>query len=558
MGPFVRAVRRQILEGEHLVAWDGAGIQAYAGWLPTTGRIARAWLAGEGKLEPADKSDAAALTTVAASDPRLLPGLMRAARDLAPGVRIYFKRSYTDADKRARKAAVLNVARPARVSTASADATPIAAARPPIADDPCGFLYALAGQEPGKTVRVPLGAGSVLVVQDATQAAHVLVGNGANYHKNFVSFTPLLGASRLTVDGDRWRRSQRLSQPAIAPHDVGRAEGIILRHYSALVPALLDGAAGGAPIDPAIDRAAVGTLLDLAFSADIRDFYPAFIADLRTSIRFSARRAWDSAGVPPIVDESERAAAEAAVDRIRRQLGELVRRRRQQPTEGRDALSALVEASAGAVDSADENRIDLMGELVTLIVAGSDTTSAAIGWALSILAEHPEFQEQLRDEIVATIGSRAPTLADVEAVGSLRPFLSETLRMFPPVPILSRFAVAADSIGEYAVAPGDLVLVSVIGLHQDPAIWDEPRAFQLERHQGEALSRPDRRSVFMAFSSGPRICGGARFAQMEMSLAIMLILQRCRLDLPQPLPLAFEWGASMRRRGGQRIGVTAR
>ena len=60
----------------------------------------------------------------------------------------------------------------------------------------------------------------------------------------------------------------------------------------------------------------------------------------------------------------------------------------------------------------------------------------------------------------------------------------------------------------------------------------------------------------MAFSAGPRICGGARFAQMEMALAVMIVLQRCRLDLAEPLPFAFEWGASMRRRGGQKVRVT--
>ncbi len=155
------------------------------------------------------------------------------------------------------------------------------------------------------------------------------------------------------------------------------------------------------------------------------------------------------------------------------------------------------------------------------------------------------------------VGARPPTLADAEKVPSLRPFLDETLRMFPPVAILSRVARAEDDIGGHKVAPGDRVLLSVIGIHQNPAAWESPREFRLERHKAGAVSRPDRRSVFMPFSAGPRICGGARFAQMEMSLALMLILQRCRLDLPAPLPLAFDWGASMRRRGGQTIRVTS-
>jgi len=128
--------------------------------------------------------------------------------------------------------------------------------------------------------------------------------------------------------------------------------------------------------------------------------------------------------------------------------------------------------------------------------------------------------------------------------------------MFPPVAILSRFANGSDIVGGHAVAAGDRVLVSVIGLHQNPASWDAPREFLIERHHSDQRARGERRSRFMAFSAGPRICGGARFARMEMEIAVAQILRTCRLELAEPLPLAFDWGASMRRRGGQKIKVT--
>ena len=190
------------------------------------------------------------------------------------------------------------------------------------------------------------------------------------------------------------------------------------------------------------------------------------------------------------------------------------------------------------------------------MVAGSDTTSAAIGWALSTLASVPSFQDTLREEIRAVFGDGGVRLDDLDRVPSLRPFLDETLRMFPPVAILSRFAEGPDTVGGHAVSAGDRVLVSVIGLHQNPASWDAPREFRLERHDPDAPGRANRRSHFMAFSAGPRICGGARFARIEMEIALVHILRRCRLELSEPLPLAFEWGASMRRHGGQKMRVT--
>lgn len=264
LGPFARAVRRQILRGEHVVAWDGDDILGYAGWLPTTKAAAAAWLDDGGAMVAADAgADAVALTTVAVDDPKLVLGLIRASRDLNQGLRVFFKRSYAEEQKPPRKSAVHN--RPAGSTQA---AMPPAAVRPPIADDPCGFLFGIAEAAPGATRRIPVGASSVVVVQSPEVAARVLVGNGANYVKNFNSFTLLFGASRLTLEGEAWRRSQRISQPFIAPHDVPRAEAIAVDRYAAFTRNLLEAAGGGVAIDAIADRAAIDTLVALAFSAE--------------------------------------------------------------------------------------------------------------------------------------------------------------------------------------------------------------------------------------------------------------------------------------------------
>jgi cytochrome P450 len=575
LGVFARAVRRQILNQEHVIAFDGENIVGYAGWLPTSTADAEAWVKDGGELRPVERgADAAALTTVAVSDPKVTLGLMRAARERNPGIRVVFKRSYTDETRKPRKAAVQNVtgmARPTGSTTATteglapppsrqtpavSDATPRPVTRPPIADDPCAFLYALAERAPGRTERVAVGDTSVLVVQDPQIASHVLVGNLANYTKNFASFTPFFGRSRLTLDGEPWRRSQRISQSFIAPHDSARATEIVGRIYAALADELLAGGGTARPIDPQIDRAAVAALTEIAFSIPLAELGDDFAADLRPIIRYASLRAWDLPGVPSILDEGTLAAAQAATARIRTAINRAVARRRTEPPRS-DALSALIAAADRRVEGPEETQIDLPGELLTLVVAGSDTTSAALGWALSILAAAPPFQDALRAEMVAACARRAPTLDDIDAIPSLRPFIDETLRMFPPVAILSRFAQADDTIDGHAVAPGDRVLVSVIGLHQNPESWEAPREFRPDRFDPDATGRAERRARFMAFSAGPRICGGARFAQIEMAVALIQVLRRCRLEATDPLPFAFDWGASMRRRGGQKIRVTA-
>lgn len=573
LGLFVRVVRRQILKHEHVVAFDGEKLVGYAGWLPTTNAAAEVWVTNGGNLQPADSgADAAALTTVAVDNPKVTLGLMRAARELNPGIRIFFKRSYVDPSREARKSAVLNrtgIAAGAKPPVPGGAMTPPTqnvpaaaglfsrpAARPPITDDPCAFLYALAERAPGATERVAVGDVSVLIVQDPTVAAHVLVGNLANYTKNFSSFTPFFGRSRLTLDGDPWRRSQRISQKFIAPHDAVRAAAIASRIYAGLADGLAATGSLADPIDGAIDRAAVAALTEIAFSTPSNALGNDFAADLRPIVRYAAKRAWDLPGVPSIMDGETLAEAQAATRRIREVISGMVDQRRAGQPQN-DALSALIAAADSTEAGPEEARIDLAGELLTLVVAGSDTTSAALGWALSILASSPPFQETLRAEIHAAFGAREPRLDDLDRVPSLRPFIDETLRMFPPVAILSRFAEGQDTVDGHPVVAGDRVLVSVIGLHQNPIGWEGPREFRLDRHDPDAAGRGERRSHFMAFSAGSRICGGARFAQIEMAIALVQILRRCRLEISETLPLAFDWGASMRRRGGQKIRVTA-
>ena len=552
-----RAVRRQMLNGKHVVTYDGDRIIGYAGWLPTTQQSGDAWADDRGELEPADTdADAAALTTVAVEDPTITLGLMRACRDLNPGIRVFFKRAYGNRGRGARKASVLNTTGIAPAERLEKRKPTSTAPRPAIADDPCLFLYALAEQHPGETMRIPVGETSVVIVQDPALAARVLVGNLGNYTKNFASFTPFFGRSRLTLDGEAWRHSQRISQSFIAPHDTARALALVARIYDDFADALL--ATGGGPtvIDGLIDRAAVAALTEVAFSTPLDVLGASFAEDLRPIIRYAAARAWDLPGVPSGADSAMLAHAQSATDKIRAAMAALVEHRRTSGPEN-DALSALIAAADETQSGPEETRIDLAGELLTLVVAGSDTTSAALGWALSVLASAPDFQDQLREEIRATIGDHDPSMADFDRISSLRPFIEEILRVFPPVAILSRFAQASDMIGNEAIVPGDRVLVSVIGLHQNPSAWDAPREFRIDRHDPHGEGRADRKSNFMAFSAGPRICGGARFAQIEMATALIKVLRKSRLELAESLPFAFEWGASMRRRGGQKMKIIA-
>ena len=194
----------------------------------------------------------------------------------------------------------------------------------------------------------------------------------------------------------------------------------------------------------------------------------------------------------------------------------------------------------------------MIGEFATLVFAGSETTASALGWLVFLLATHAELQEELRAEALAADKSAAAVT--LERLPRLAAFVNEGLRIFPPIPFVSRIAAEADELGGAAVEPGDKILMSIVGLHHDTAVWSSPSKFTPERF---GTLSAEQRASFIPFSDGPRTCGGMRFAMTEIAAALTMILGRVRLGLPTDRLVEFAWHISLRRAGGHRIPVAA-
>jgi cytochrome P450 len=211
-------------------------------------------------------------------------------------------------------------------------------------------------------------------------------------------------------------------------------------------------------------------------------------------------------------------------------------------------LRALLDAPAGEVD--------VFGEICTLLFAGSDTSAASLGWAMYLLAGAPQLRERLAREAAEVVGATAPTLEAVSRLHATTAFQNEVLRIFPPIPMLSRLAVEADAIGEVAIEPGQKVIVSVIGLHHDARVFPHSRRVSLDRFPGGDIPR-QMHGHFLPFGTGRRSCGGTRIANVELTTALTLLARRLQMRHPAADPLGFEWVASLRRRGGQRLELAA-
>jgi cytochrome P450 len=199
----------------------------------------------------------------------------------------------------------------------------------------------------------------------------------------------------------------------------------------------------------------------------------------------------------------------------------------------------------------------LVSEVAFLLLAGSETAANALTWSLYLIARHPPTLARLRAEHAGVLGGRAPEFTELAALPFTRAVTQEAMRLYPPVPYLSRQAARSDRIGQIAVHPGDTVMALPWLLHRHELLWDAPHHFRPERFLPDAPRKPPRFG-YMPFSIGPRICIGAAFAQAEMTVFLAVLLQRLDFAVPEglmPLPRAR---LTTRPRGGMPLEITPR
>jgi cytochrome P450 len=221
---------------------------------------------------------------------------------------------------------------------------------------------------------------------------------------------------------------------------------------------------------------------------------------------------------------------------------------------GDDDLLTLLLGAREEDTGAPMSDRQIRDEVVTFLTAGHETTANALSWMWMLLSRHPEHRDRLEAEVDEVLAGRTPSFADADRLPFTRAVIQETLRLYPPVWIIGRRAVADDVIDGVRIPAGASVAVLIYLTHRDPDIWPNPEGFDPSRFLPDrAGGRP--RGAYVPFAAGRRVCVGNTFALTEATLLTAMIAQRYRLDLdptervePEPLITLRPSGLTMRLR----------
>jgi len=398
----------------------------------------------------------------------------------------------------------------------------------------------------GDTYRVFAPARGVynFVINHPDDIKRVMLSNHRNYTKGegMDRVKILLGNGIMTSEGEFWRRQRRMMQPAFHRR--------VIDQFSRLVDAINEkfadrwaaGAARGAPLNLSdeVSELTLDIVLTSIFGTDLE-------------------RLESQAGANPfevVAKETNRDLKFAFRFRsLGKLVGELIARRRRESHEHFDLLAMLMDARDRETDQAMSDK-EMIDEVLTLIVAGHETTAAALTWTWYLVSQHPSVAAQL--EVEADAATARPLGLDAaESLKFTHQVIQEALRLYPPGWLLTRRTLEADELGGFPVAPRTDVFICPYLLHRHPAFWSEPESFRPERFAAADAAERHRFS-YIPFAVGPRHCIGEGLAMFEMLVHVHRMSQRFRLTRADDEPIELEAQVNLRPRSNLMMRIELR
>ncbi len=411
----------------------------------------------------------------------------------------------------------------------------------------------------GDVVRFRMGPLTMLQIVRPEHLQQVLVSNTKNYVKGLSheNLRKIIGDGILTAEGEAWQRQRRLMQPTYTPKGVAQFADI-MGDATRKMLAGWDARSTDTPvmINQEMMHITMSVISRSMFGLDIGEDFKETGDGLRYLLQYVSEKGLSSIDLPAWVPTESHRRLRAATRAVDEFLYGVIRERRRSGL-GEDLLSLLMTAK-DADTGAEMNEKQLRDEVLITFFAGHETTAQTLTWTWAMLAQHPEVEQRLWQELERVLAGRSPTLDDVGALTYTRQIIDETLRLYSPVAVMARDAVGADSLGGYDVTPGNLIMLLPFLTHRHPEFWDRPEVFDPDHFAPEkAKARP--RHAYVPFSAGPRTCLGIHFALLEAVLILAEVAQRYRIALVDPnQELAFDWAGTLRPKGDLPVRLTRR
>ncbi|MBK8211995.1 MAG: cytochrome P450 [Rhodospirillales bacterium] len=405
---------------------------------------------------------------------------------------------------------------------------------PAFAADMLGFLRRCA-DEHGDIVPLRFGLARAVLFNHPDQIEEVLLTR----HQDFVRYrffwrhvTKIFGNGLLTSTGETWRLQHALMAPAFRADRLAASAEDIVACAEQLSERWQDGAE--CDVRDQMTRLTLRIAARVLFGLDLDDDADGITRAVDRGIAEVSDRFKRGLFLPDWLPTAGNRRYMAAVRDFDDAAAAILAKRQTPFQPGSDLLSALLQSRDGRGQPIDRRL--LRDQIVTLLLAGHETTALALTWTLYLLSRHPEAAARVEDEVDAVLGHELrPGAGHLDRLRYLSCSVNEAMRLYPPVFLIGRENVRDVEIGRRLLPAGTICLLSQWVVHRDPRFWRDPNSFKPERWEaGTDPARP--RYAYFPFGGGPRICIGRSFAMIEAVLVLATLFRRFRLVASWPAP----------------------
>jgi cytochrome P450 len=454
-------------------------------------------------------------------------------------------------------------ARPSRTAPPGPAGYPLVGILPRMLKNPLETLTSAARQYGGV---VRLGAYrwglQVVLISHPASLKHVLQEHYQTYKRGFnaASAGLLIGRGLPMNDGESWLQQRRRMQPVFQAKPAAEFAPTMITKTTAMLDSWQAPASSGDVLNimSEISRLARDIIIKTMFGLDmIIDQVESLQIEQALSVAVEyINQLLVTPPLPLWVPTPRNLAFRQAIQTFDRPVYRIIEQRRRTASTANDLLSILLRACDAETGCGMSDR-QLRDEVMTIFLAGHESSATTLSWACYLLSQHPDAEQRLHAEVDQVLGGHAPTADDLPRLVYTRMVLCEALRLYPPGWLFSRSPLADDQIDGYSIPRGTLVLYSPYVTHRLPELWNNPDAFVPERFAPERLAAL-LRHTYIPFGAGPRQCIGNHFALMEAQLILAMIAQRYRLRLAPGAHVEVQPALTLRPRYGLHMTLQRR
>lgn len=395
--------------------------------------------------------------------------------------------------------------------------------------DSLGVLHGLY-ENYGDIARFDMMGMRQLFISSPDLFREILVTKASSFEKNADykdknrGLARFVGDGILVSDGEFWKKQRKLVTPAFHINRISDYAQTMVAYTQEMLGTWQDST--GRDIADEMMRLTLRIVAQTLFSTDIREN----IAEIDSTMEALNETSGSGSFLPTWIPTPKELKARKAIRDMDAYVYGLIQQRRKSVEDNGDLLSMLLLAEDDEGNHMSDKQV--RDEAVTLFLAGHETTANALNWTFYYLAQNPEAEAKLHEELDRVLAGRAPSLADLKQLPYTEMVIKEAMRLMPAVSGVSRIAIEDVQIGDYLIEKDTVVLLNFYSAHRDARFWEDALSFKPERFEA-AKEKDYHRYQYLPFGAGPRVCVGFSFAIMEANLLLATIAQNYRLRLSE-------------------------